>query len=342
MEFRFQSRRSFIQSVSSATLGALAGGCTARLPFEGTPDLRVGVASDVHVPIAGEERMRLAFSLFDRQKVDAVMICGDLTHYGMVRELKQFHGIWQRAFPENKRSDGVTIVPLIVYGDHDTGSYAHEFNNCEHPCKLHGVDRAAIERELIAKVGSGKVWKQVFGEDWDYVQVKDVKGYRFILSHYYGTIHQQPPPNLEATFSAAVAGIPSGRPFFFVQHRVYPNTVEAYPWCSEWWCADCDASRKLLSRHRNAVAICGHAHSNLLNERNFWRGEFTAVEVPSLSQLAYPRTSGIDRSKADETSAQCLILNVWPDRVSFERWDARQDRKIAGDWERRIGEIEQG
>ena len=113
-------------------------------------------------------------------------------------------------------------------------------------------------------------------------------------------------------------------------------TVEAYPWCSEWWCADCDASRKLLSRHRNAVAICGHAHSNVLNERNFWRGEFTAVEVPSLSQLAYPRASGIDRSKADETSAQCLIMSVWPHSVAFERLDARIDKSIAPDWTARI------
>lgn len=329
-------RREFIRDLSLAGAGLACGGCAGSWVANGSPDLTVGIVSDVHVPIAGEERMRLAFSLFDRRKVDAVMICGDLTHYGMVRELERFHGIWQRAFPGNRRSDGVPIVPLIVYGDHDTGSYAHEFNNCEHPCKLHGVDRAAIERELIAKVGSGKVWKQVFGEDWDYVQVKDVKGYRFILSHYYGTIHQQPSPNLEATFSAAVAGIPSDRPFFFVQHRVYPNTVEAYPWCSEWWCADCDASRKLLSRHRNAVAICGHAHSNVLNERNFWRGEFTAVEVPSLSQLAYPRASGVDRSKADETSAQCLIMGVWPHSVAFERLDARLDKSIAPDWTARI------
>lgn len=41
-----------------------------------------------------------------------------------------------------------------------------------------------------------------------------------------------------------------------------------------------------------------------------------------------------DRSKTDETSAQCLVMDVWPDSVVFERWDARQNCKIADDWER--------
>ena len=330
-------RGEFIRGLSLSGLGMSVGGCVSRLFESEPPELRVGVISDVHQPMAGPERMRSALALFDRRKVDAVLVCGDLTHFGLVRELEGFRDLWQRTFPGNRRSDGESVVPLFIYGDHDTGGYMHEFGKGEPPCKLHGIDRETVRRELIPTVGSGKVWKRVFGEEWDYVQVKDVKGYRFILSHYYGTIHQEPPPNLETRFAEAVDGLPADRPFFFVQHRVYPNTVAAHPWNTEWWCADCDASNRLLERYRNAVAICGHGHSNLLDEGNFWRGAFTAVEVPSLSELAYPRALGIDRSKTDNTSAQCLVMNVWPHRVSFERLDARLDARIADDWRVEIG-----
>ena len=301
------------------------------VPAGVTPDLRVGVASDVHVPVGGFERFRRTLAAFDARRVDAVLICGDMTQNGLVRELERFRDEWRRAFPENRRSDGGAVVPLFIYGDHDTGGYIHKFENGEPPCKLHGIDKAAMEREVIPTVGSGEAWKRVFGEDWDFVQVRDVKGYRFILSHYYGTIHQQTPPGLEKAFAAATQGLDPARPFFFVQHRVFPETVDAFPYEKEWWCADGDVSKKLLSRHPNAVGICGHAHSNLLNDGNLWKGPFAAVEVPSLHNLGLPRSTG-QRRVFDEQSAQCLIMNVWKDRVVFERIDAMKDAAIAPEW----------
>ena len=305
------------------------------------PDLRVGVISDVHVPVSGLEKLRQAYALFDRRKVDAVLVCGDLTNYGLVRELEQFRDVWRSAFPGNRRSDGGEVVPLFIYGDHDTGGYMHKFHDGEPPCRLHGIDKATVEKEQIVNVGSGKAWREAFGEDWDFVQVKTVKGYRFILSHYYGTIHQETPPGLARRFAEATAGLDAKRPFFFVQHRVFPGTVDAFPWEREWWCADGAASKELLANHPNAIALCGHAHSNLLNEGNFWQGGFTAVEVPSLHELGLPRATG-DRKAKDNASVQCLIMNVWPDGVTFERLDARRGGPIAPDWSvpvRRMGLI---
>ena len=326
------NRREFISG--AAALGVVSG-CRmfdgTRYP-SGKPELTVGVISDVHQPVAGTERLQIALSFFDRRKVDAVLVCGDLTHYGLVRELKMFRDQWTKAFPDNRRSDGEKVEPLFIYGDHDTGGYCQDFDNGEPPCRLHGIDREQVRKELIPLVGSGKAWKEVFGEDWDFVQIKDVKGYRFILSHYYGTIHQQVPPGLEEKFNEAVSGISSDRPFFFVQHRVYPNTVTAYPWNNEWWCADCDAANKLLERHPNAVALCGHAHSNLLDEGNFWRGDFTAIEVPTLHTLSYPHSLGMDRNTFDTRSVQCLVMKVYPHGVVFERHEARENTQLGADW----------
>ena len=295
------------------------------------PDLRVGLTSDIHLPVAGFERFRRVLAAFDARRVDAVLVSGDLTNYGLVRELALFRDEWQRAFPGNRRSDGGTVVPLFIFGDHDTGGYMHRFDDGVPPCTLHGLDKDAVAREIIPAVGSAAVWESVFGTEWDYVQVRDVKGYRFILSHYYGTIHQETPPGLESAFDEATRGQDPARPFFFVQHRVFPKTVDAFPYEREWWCSDNAVSKELLSRHPNAIGICGHAHSNLRNDGNLWRGAFSAVEVPSLHELGLPRSTG-ERRKFDNQSAQCLVMDAWPGRVVFKRLDAMEDKPVAPDW----------
>jgi len=88
------------------------------------------------------------------------------------------------------------------------------------------------------------------------------------------------------------------------------------------------------------VLICGDlTHYGLVRElvqfRDLWRGAFTAVEVPSLHNLSLPRTTG-NRKDFDNECAQCLVMNVWPDRVIFERLDAHLGRKIAASWESQI------
>ena len=320
------TRRGFMVEMAAAGTVACWGG------EDEAPALTVGITSDVHTMVTNTERFACVLAAFARRKVDAVVVSGDLAHYGLESELVRFRDVWRAAFPENRRPDGGEVKPLFIYGDHDTGGYAHKHADYAECQSVHqGWDKARIDAEVIATRGPDKVWRRVFGEDWDWVRTQDVKGYRFILASYCGAVKQETPPCLVERFTEAVRGLPDDKPFFFVQHRVFPGTVGAFPTGKEWWCADNAVARDLLLRHPNAVGICGHAHSNLLNEDNIWRGAFTAVEVPSLHNCYLPRSAGRPDG-FDRERAECLVMRVWTKRIVFERLDARADRPLAPDW----------
>lgn len=91
------------------------------LVFTEEPNLRFGVLSDIHVQgfPEGTTYFRKALEWFDQQKVDAVAVSGDLTDYCMLVELDKLSSTWFEVFKDNKRSDGESVVPFMVTGNHD-------------------------------------------------------------------------------------------------------------------------------------------------------------------------------------------------------------------------------
>ena len=102
---------------------ALALGCRSLTSLIGIekPQLRFGVLSDIHVQgfPNGDKNFREALQWYDRQKVDAVAVTGDLTDYCMLVEFDRLIGTWNDVFKDNKRSDGEPVVPFMVPGNTD-------------------------------------------------------------------------------------------------------------------------------------------------------------------------------------------------------------------------------
>ena len=88
------TRRSF---GGMAFAGAFAA---ATKPFKGFAAespcrLRLGVLSDIHVPTMEQgAHFRKALKWFDAQKVDGVVIAGDLGFAGLIKEMKCVADIW--------------------------------------------------------------------------------------------------------------------------------------------------------------------------------------------------------------------------------------------------------
>ena len=115
MENKF-SRRWFIGGMAS--FGAF-GGCrffAGRGFASGTPNLRFGVVSDIHITKVGEgENMeawgnnltfRHTLEWFRDQNVDAVMIAGDMADNGMVEQMEAVAQAWYAVFPGDRYPDG--------------------------------------------------------------------------------------------------------------------------------------------------------------------------------------------------------------------------------------------
>lgn len=85
------------------------------------PNLIFGVLSDTHVEnVPGGDAVLIdAFKWFDKQKVDAVVVSGDMTDKTMILELERFANAWNTVFKDGKRSDGEPVEHVLITGNHD-------------------------------------------------------------------------------------------------------------------------------------------------------------------------------------------------------------------------------
>ena len=122
------SRRGFI--VSSAAFASLG-----RLPLfaSGTrdlahPDLKLGVISDVHIRSAADVKTVLDVLRWYRDnKVDAVVVAGDVADYGLTWQMDAFMGAWADAFPasRNPRKNFEKVELVYVTGNHEFDMWKH-------------------------------------------------------------------------------------------------------------------------------------------------------------------------------------------------------------------------
>lgn len=178
------TRRDFIGNALAALgFSALPGGFLFAAP-EGwkpgkKPNLVFGVVSDTHLHTrhgsSGKPEQNwpdkyfvAALEYFKRRGVDAVVHCGDMAHRGQVEE-RQFHAnAWNRVFGP---SGGP--VKLFVTGNHDAeGAGYGDLVEKNYPDP---VERAkhVLATDMAAN------WERIWGEKYDSVWHKEVKGYHF-------------------------------------------------------------------------------------------------------------------------------------------------------------------
>lgn len=301
------------------------------------PVLRLGLLSDPHLVVkdggTGRQNshcLEPALRYFDHRKADAVLIAGDLTDFGTVSALRHFASIWKSVFPGNRRSDGEPMTPLFIFGDHDMGGYMHTYRWAP----ADEVASGAIPEQDVAAL-----WSECFGEEWTPLQVKTVKGVRFVLAHHPRHTAESDNGNSIpglADFLSAQA-FDADRPFFFVQHRIFKDTVlvDGCGW-------ENGKTTAILRNHPNVIAFCGHGHCNAADELCLWQKEFTAIQIPSINfcctrpgrENGY---NGLDASaimpKGEiRKSWQGMFGTLYADRFVVERRDFLNGRPLGPDW----------
>lgn len=337
----------------------VAGGvCLAAanaLPATGRmPNLRVGILSDVHVDSAAPAaKFEQALRYFDARKVDAVLIAGDLVTWGRRREFDLVAATWFKVFPDDRRSDGVRIERLFVTGNHDVDGFAYAGARYKTVAEAK-EDSFYYHREAY--------WRELFHEDYRPVTVKTVKGYSFVLRNWLSILDPDkdwPPfaqkagcraePNPVPEFLASL-NLPKDRPFFYVQHEMPNDTVNA-SWLvsgARWSNGHDDGfSTRFLSGYPNVIALSGHCHNSLTDEMSIWQGAFTAVNCSCCCGYAFMapgRENGwccddfgqdppFEMESLDIHSiSQGLVMEVFDDIVVLERRDFRYGHRLGPDW----------
>lgn len=311
--------------------------------------LRVGVLSDVHVE--GPKKAELfekSLRHFDAQKVDAVLIAGDLTVHSHLDEHRRVAETWFKVFPHDRRSDGEKVERLFVTGNHDVDGWAYG--------RFKTVEQA---RPVSLYFNREKFWKELWGEDYQPVSIKTVKGYSFVLrnwlsilgreakGHPIATGFKDEPNPLDAFLSTAP--LPTDRPVFFVQHEPVTDTVNAtWLFRGRVWgkCSD-DIAKPIYSRYPHAFVLTGHSHLSLTDETSIWQGAFTAVNCSCQTGFAFTppgrengfsgrdfrREPPLEMPPIDFKGVQQgMVMDVYDDRVVFKRFEFKNGRSLGADW----------
>ena len=156
-----------------------------------TPDLRVGILSDVHVGYAPDKeiqtvRFKKALEAFKEMGVDAVIVAGDLQDaYGSSEAeienqkyyMEEFASTWFQVFPADSG-----VEPILIYGNHD--------------------------EQLVAK----EYWPESLGGYTD-AFLKEVNGYQFV-----GVQHGKEGVAAVDAYLSEAAKASEDKPVFYIQH----------------------------------------------------------------------------------------------------------------------------
>ena len=316
------NRRQFIGGMF-----ALAGAAAWAKAGRGAPRLKVGVLSDIHISTPDMFNSQDAIDMFaktleffKKENVDAVIIAGDLTNDGMVKELKAVADTWAKVF------GGIDRGPVRVFttGNHEVVSFnqAKRKKDFSNPRYSEGF---ALDMR--------KNWMEIFGEEWRAFFIKKVKGYSFVGAHWAEWNDEKA---LRGFMDANREAL-SGKPFFFVQHA-HPQDSCYGTWT--WHQQDGGPTHKVLADYPNAVAFSGHTHYTITDERSVWRGAFTSLGTGALRWVSLPsgRENGplnkgqVRRMGNIGWGSQGMVMSVWRDLMVFERYDFVNDGKLGDDW----------
>ena len=307
------------------------------------PRLTFGIISDMHITDAASIADTVdALRYFRSQNADAVVFAGDMIENGLLGELENFAKAWFSVFPQGKDANGKRVEFLAVLGNHDlqrwTRSWADEIKMPWSRVQAEDLDK---ENRLR------KEWRRLFGCEYEPLWKKRVNGVCFVGSSYqYRTDHQRrTAANGDLDLPEYAQGLKSELAqedlFFFVQH-MHPRGTCSAPWT---WGQDDGTATEVLARFPNAIALSGHSHTPLNDERTLWRGSFTSVGTAALKFLVpFGGRENSEIDGAEDSGEQLLarlrpedgkhgmVCRVYPDRVEFERRDFANGLSLGNDW----------
>ena len=284
------TRRDFIGNALAALgFSALPGGFLFAAP-EGwkpgkRPNLVFGVISDTHLrtSVKGEgpganwpdKYFSAALKYFKRRGVDAVVHCGDMAHRGQVREMEFHAEAWSRVF------GGVAKGParLFITGNHDAvGAEYGDFVKNRYP------DEAERAKHVLATDMAAN-WERIWGEKYENVWHKEVKGYHFFGRHW--SVDDAEIVRLVEETGKAVRLDDPARPFFFMTHSRPVAPL-----------------RKRVSAKRNVVSFFGHNHDSIAN----W----------NMAYLYYGRLPCFECASCEPRGCSGLVDDAWITKAKLE------------------------
>ena len=287
--------------------------------------MRLGVISDIHLRLNSPdatEPLRRALEHFRSIGVDGVVVAGDLTDLGTRGQLELFARTWNESFP------GCSVARLFVTGNHDVHG-AHEGL-----LKENGLSREEWAKDAMGLADRRfEYWPRVSGEPYRPFSIRTVAGHRFVLANYGES-------GLAGFLEDHRAELEGDRPFFYVAH-LHPRRTCGGEYLDGMTDAE---SAVALSRFPNAVALTGHSHTTLTDDRMCWKDGYISIGTGTLfwnipwggrenaSHFGEPDPRTSQMPVVSGKAWQGLVIDVWDDRLVVERREFRFGERLGPDW----------
>ena len=311
-----------------AAMGTLPSFAAAR--DMSRPDLKFGVISDVHIRNPGDEKIVWdALCWYRDQRVDAVVVAGDIADYGLIWQMDAFRSAWHAAFPDG-RCGGKDKVELICI----TGNHEYDiWKKLGHIYK----GEAKVEPQVFVK-HIEREWPRLFGEPYAPTFVKTVKGVPFIGAQWKSEQAPFVKPPIAETVAKVAPTFDPKLPFFFFQHDPPAGACFGPRGDAEVTAA--------LKPWANAVSVSGHVHRSIADDRNVWQGAFTAISAGCMHEAS----GGLDYRnvnyywhKPSQTKPMrttewiprggcCSVIDVFADHLVMHRRSVQQEETLGEDW----------
>ena len=326
------TRMGFIQgALASLGFGAMVGRRLFAAPpgwmHGGVPNLVFGAVSDTHLRTTrkGEgigscwpdKYFVAALEYFKLCNADAVVHCGDMAHRGQTREMEFHAEAWKRVFG---KSGGP--VKLFVTGNHDAGGATYgDFVEKRYP------DPTERAKHVLATDMAAN-WERIWGEKYEPVWHKEVKGYHFFGRHW-GVDGEEFAKMLEEEKERCrlAEGV---SPFFLLSHA-RPH----------------DALCKRVAKLLNAVSFFGHWHRSAANWNEIYMLDGAVVQIPACEPrgvLALPGDEYIAHAPLEGANGaglarQGYVVRVYDDMLTIERREFGEGGRLGADWVMPFGQF---
>ena len=316
-------RRSFLltsmMAATAMTLGVPAFPKRRVATHRGSVKARVGILSDIHVTGPDCDQLKAferALIWFRENNADGVLLVGDMVDRPSLQFMELIGKTWLKVFPDDKGLDGRRVEKLFVTGNHDF--------------KVPETDIDGVRRE--------DAWKRFYGLDWEQFSIKDINGYKFVLANYAKAKEM---PGLGEFMEAHASELKGDKPFFYCQHQ-HPKGTCSAPWTIG---QDNGETTEILGKFPNCVAVSGHSHTSLTDERTIWQGSFTSVGAASMYWISSFKGRENSRTKLHyipqdlrmkpldtHDGKQGMLMSIYGDAIVFQRREFVYDQSLGPDW----------
>jgi predicted phosphodiesterase len=280
------------------------------------PLLSFFVLSDLHVSIYDESTPRkLKMALEDitqyESKIDAILLGGDLTDYGMESEYQSLEKIL----------NSYKLPP--IYGNMGNHDYYNVWIDSKGGFNREAFPNGKTDAQSRAR------FQKLMGIDKPYSAV-EVNGYSIILLSQEAYIQEMPEVGEGAWYSdeqlnwlkTKLQEAPEGKPIFILIHQPLPPAGQDG---GSHRLIRANAFRDILKPYKNVFVISGHTHQDFENGSSHYSKE----QFHWFINASVGRT----RTRNGQEKAQGLLVQAYEDRVVLRGREFTKKSYIeAADW----------